>query len=212
MTDDLPDRNSFEAAYRQLPPWDIGRPQAAILSIADQVSGRVLDIGCGTGENALYFAKKGHSVLGIDYLSQPIEMAKEKLKTRQLKAGGTLQIDFQQGDALQVNQLEERFDTIIDCGLFHVFSDTDRTTYIEGLSKVLRPNGLLVIHCFSDKEPPGFGPRRINIEELRGAFSQHWKIESIDNARYEIRPDFDKYQFSEGGAHAWLMTARRIAP
>jgi hypothetical protein len=49
---------SFNEAYRGNPPWDIGRPQAEFVKIAKQgeIRGRVLGIGCGTGENAFFFA------------------------------------------------------------------------------------------------------------------------------------------------------------
>ena len=52
----VPDRTTFESAYAGQAPWDIGRPQKALLSVADRIAGSVLDAGCGTGENALYFA------------------------------------------------------------------------------------------------------------------------------------------------------------
>ena len=53
------DRSSFENLYAGQPRWEIGRPQKAILDVADQITGSVLDAGCGTGENALYFASRG---------------------------------------------------------------------------------------------------------------------------------------------------------
>lgn len=60
----VPDRNTFESAYAGQAPWDIGKPQKALIDVADQITGSILDAGCGTGENALYFAKLGHNVTG----------------------------------------------------------------------------------------------------------------------------------------------------
>ncbi len=71
------DRTSFENLYAGQPRWEIGRPQKAILDAADQIVGSVLDLGCGTGENALFFARRGQTVTGIDFLPQPICHAKE---------------------------------------------------------------------------------------------------------------------------------------
>ena len=62
----VPDRNTFESAYAGQAPWDIGRPQKAFLDVADRITGSVLDAGCGTGDNALSFASRGHKVTGID--------------------------------------------------------------------------------------------------------------------------------------------------
>jgi hypothetical protein len=54
----VPDRSAFESLYAGQPPWEIGRPQKPFLDVADQITGSILDAGCGTGENALYFASR----------------------------------------------------------------------------------------------------------------------------------------------------------
>jgi len=64
------DRSTFESIYAGQPPWDIGRPQKALIDVADQITGSVLDSRCSTGENALFFAKWGHKVMGIDFLPE----------------------------------------------------------------------------------------------------------------------------------------------
>jgi len=54
----------FDAAYRGTPPWDIGRPQKEFVELMrrGEITGSVLDIGCGTGEQALFFAQEGYDV------------------------------------------------------------------------------------------------------------------------------------------------------
>src|ERR1700691_6196647 len=83
---DVPDKNTFASLYSGQPPWDIGRPQKAFLDVADQITGSILDAGCGTGENALYFASRGCKVTGIDYLEEPIKRAKAKAAERRSSA------------------------------------------------------------------------------------------------------------------------------
>jgi 2-polyprenyl-3-methyl-5-hydroxy-6-metoxy-1,4-benzoquinol methylase len=78
----VPDRNTFETAYAGQAPWDIGRPQQAFLDVADRITGPILDAGCGTGDNALFFASRGHKVTGIDFLEEPIQRAKRKAAER----------------------------------------------------------------------------------------------------------------------------------
>ena len=63
------DRNSFENLYARQPRWEIGRPQQALLAVADRITGSVLDSGCGSGENALFLASRGQKVTGIDFLA-----------------------------------------------------------------------------------------------------------------------------------------------
>jgi 2-polyprenyl-3-methyl-5-hydroxy-6-metoxy-1,4-benzoquinol methylase len=117
---DVPNRETFESMYARKPPWDIGRPQPVFVEVADRVTGDVLDAGCGTGENALYFAQRGHPVLGIDFLEGPIQEARRKAQERGLEA------EFARMDALTLKSLHRKFDGVIDSGLFHVFGDVDR--------------------------------------------------------------------------------------
>src|SRR5206468_8325655 len=128
----VPTRQTFEEMYATKAPWDIGKPQPAFVAAADKVVGSVLDAGCGTGENALFFAQRGHAVIGIDYLPGPIELAKKKAAERGIRA------TFRFMDALQLESLRQQFDSVVDCGLFHVFSDEDRQRYVAGLASVTK--------------------------------------------------------------------------
>ena len=200
----VPDRSTFESAYTGQAPWDIGRPQKAFLDVADRITGSVLDAGCGTGENALFFAGRGQKVTGIDFLAEPITRAKKKAAERGVTA------TFLVMDALALKDLPEVFDSVIDSGLFHVFNNEDRRRYVEGLATVLKPGGRLFLPCFSDEEPGMQGPRRVSKKELHAAFAEGWSIESIERSRYEVRPDLKDISFSEGGPKAWFVVVRRL--
>lgn len=199
----VPDRTTFEAAYAGVAPWDIGKPQTVLVEAADQVTGSILDAGCGTGDNALFFASRGNKVTGIDFLAGPIARAKEKGVERGLAA------TFLEMDALALKHLPEVFDTAIDSGLFHVFDDASRARYVEGLTSVVKPGGRLFLLCFSDEEPGVLGPRRVSRQELVAAFAAGWQIESITPARFDVRTDLKEIAFSEGGPKAWFLIARR---
>jgi SAM-dependent methyltransferase len=200
---DVPDKNTFASLYAGQPPWDVGKPQKAFLDVADQITGSILDAGCGTGENALFFSGRGHRVTGIDFLEEPIQQAKRKAAERGLSA------TFVVKDALTFNDWSERFFTVIDCGLFHVFSDDDRKKYVAGLATILKPGGRLFLLCFSDQEPGTQGPRRISQKELLDTFTEGWTIESIRPSRFEVIPNLKDFTFSEGGPKAWFVVARR---
>jgi cyclopropane fatty-acyl-phospholipid synthase-like methyltransferase len=162
-----------------------------------------LEAGCGTGENALLFAKCGRTVTGIDFLAEPINHAKQKAAERGLAA------TFLVMDALTLKDWSERFDNVIDSGLFHVFSDDDRRRYVEGLATVVNLGGRLFLICFSDQEPGTQGPRRVSEKEIRDAFAEGWAVESIEPTRFEVRPDLKDFTFSEGGPRAWIVVVRR---
>jgi SAM-dependent methyltransferase len=200
----VPDRSTFEAMYAGQAPWDIGKPQKAFVKIADQITGSILDAGCGSGDNALFFAECGCKVTGIDFLEVPIQRAQRNAAERGVA------VTFLVKDAMTLKDWSERFDNVIDSGLFHVFSDDDRRRYVEGLATVLKPGGRLFLMCFSDEEPGTQGPRRVSQKEFRDAFAEGWKIESIEPYRVETRPDIKEFTFSEGGPKAWFVVVRRV--
>jgi SAM-dependent methyltransferase len=199
----VPDRSTFENLYAGQPRWEIGKPQQAFINVADQITGSVLDVGCGTGENALFLASRGRTVTGIDFLAEPITRAQHKATER------GMQVTFLVKNALTLKDWDERFDDVIDSGLFHVFNDEDRRRYVEGLATILKPGGCLFLICFSDEEPGTQGPRRVSAKEIRDAFAEGWKIESITPTRFEVRPDLKDLSFNGGGPKALFVVARR---
>jgi 2-polyprenyl-3-methyl-5-hydroxy-6-metoxy-1,4-benzoquinol methylase len=106
---DVPDRATFENLYAGKAPWDIGKPQRAFIDVADQISGSILDAGCGTGDTALFLASRGNTVTGIDFLEEPIKRAKRKAAERGLS------VTFLVSDALTLKDWNERFDNVIIC-------------------------------------------------------------------------------------------------
>ena len=190
------DRDHFRSSYAGSPPWDIGKPQPAFQAAADKVVGSVLDAGCGTGEHALFFAARGHVVTGFDFLEEPIAAARSKAVER------SLIVKFMVRDALKLHEWTKRFDNVIDSGLFHVFSDTDRIRYVRGLENVLNPGARLFLLCFSDATPGMEGPRRVSQSELRHAFADGWEIESLEPVRLEIRPEYRQREPSSAKTHA----------
>lgn len=194
----------WDASYHNGPaPWDIGRPQPAIVRLASEggFSGAVLDAGCGTGENALHIARLGLPVLGVDVAETALAMARQKAAA--LKSA--IDVEFVAADAFHLERLGQSFMTVLDCGLFHTFDAEERPTYVASLTQVIEHNGTLYVLCFSD-EGSDTGPHPVRQEELRAAFnpSAGWKVTSM-------KPDRIQTRFhDENGAPAWLATIKRI--
>jgi SAM-dependent methyltransferase len=191
----------WDASYHDGPaPWDVGQPQPAIVRLASKggFAGTVLDAGCGTGENALYLASLGSSVLGVDVAETALAIARAKA------AGRGINVEFAAADAFELERLGRKFDTVLDCGLFHTFDGDERSTYVASLASVTERNGTLYVLCFSDVGPD-IGPHPISQEELRAAFnpSNGWNVVAIE-------PDRTQTRFHDHGAPAWLATIKRI--
>jgi len=194
----------WDASYHHGPaPWDIGRPQPAVVRLASAggFSGMVLDVGCGTGENTLHVASLGLSVLGVDVAETALKIAREKAAI----VGSTISVEFAAADAFHLERLGREFQTVLDCGLFHTFNSDERTRYAASLASVTESNGTLYVLCFSD-EGPDTGPHPISRQELRDAFTSNngWDVTAIEPNQIQTRFHDDE------GAPAWLATIKRI--
>lgn len=184
--------------YRGQPLWEIGRPQPLVIDLAAAggFSGSVLDIGCGTGENALLLAERGHEVWGVDLSAVAIERAMVKAHARRLP------VVFLAGDALDADEIGRTFNTLLDSACFHTLNDADRDRYAASVAALSEAGTRLHIACFSDAEPPGWGPRRVTQAELRAVFTDDWIVDAITPVNYETT-------MASGGAAAWLASFTR---
>ena len=190
----------FDALYVDgQPPWDIGRPQSAFRELADRgrLVGRVLDVGCGTGEHALMAAAIGLDATGVDTAGTAVALAQRKKNERGLSAR------FLTWNALELADLGESFDTVLDCGLFHVFQDPERPRFVDALRASMPVGAWYYMLCFSDLEPGDWGPRRITQGEIRANFSDGWQVETIEPVKIEIT-------LEPGTVNAWLASILRI--
>jgi cyclopropane fatty-acyl-phospholipid synthase-like methyltransferase len=144
----------------------------------------VLDCGCGTGEHTLMLAARGIEALGVDLAPAAIELAMAKAAERDLPS------QFQVADALDLGSLGRRFRTVVDSGVFHTFSDTERVTYVESLTSVVEPGGVVHLLCFSELTPGDYGPRRVTQAEIRDAFATGWAVGRIEAERFDTLPGF----------------------
>jgi SAM-dependent methyltransferase len=193
----MPTRERFLDAYDgPPPPWDIGHPQPDLVAAFDEVglAGSVLDLGCGTSDNVLELARRGLDAWGLDATPKAIALAEEKRSARGLRA------TFMAGDALDLAPLGRTFDTVLDCGLFHVLDDEERLTYRRELDRVLRPGGRFLMLGFATNTS-GRGPRGYAAEELRAALHGYREL--------FLRPTTFQATPERGEQAAWLSLFQR---
>jgi cyclopropane fatty-acyl-phospholipid synthase-like methyltransferase len=191
----------WDEAYKGTPPWDVGHPQPvfeALVEAGEIEPGRALDIGCGRGENAIMLAMNGFNVTGIDLVKDAIADAKTKAIERRVE------VNFVVGDVLQMDRLfaEGEFDVVIDSGLFHAMTDEERPVFARQVHRMLKTGGKYFMLCFSDKEPPGQGPRRVSKYEIEHTFTPLFKIIYIKDSAFESR-------FGMGRKEAYLLSAMK---
>jgi SAM-dependent methyltransferase len=180
------------------PPWEIDGPQPVVVELArsGQLLGRVLDVGCGSGENTIIVAQHGALALGVDLSPRAIEQAAAKARAKRVA------VRFQVADALRLDRLDEVFDAVIDSGTFQAFFNDDmRALYASSLANVVRPGGVVFLTCVSDRETSDRGPRRVSEAEIRSTFARGWMIEELQECVRQRRV---------GPFKAWLARIRRV--
>ena len=126
--------------------WDTGiSPPELLRFLADHPPGRALDLGCGTGTNAITIAQRGWDVIGIDISTRAIREARLKAE----KAG--VKVHFLQGDVADLKGVEGTFDLILDIGCFHAISIESKEKYVKNLSKYLSPNGFFLLYTWLEQ-------------------------------------------------------------
>ena len=208
--DTTPAISRFEEFYKTTtPPWVIGEPQPGIVELerAGLIGGKVLDVGCGTGEHTILLTRLGYSVVGVDFAPEAVEQARRNAEAKGVDAR------FEVADAMNLPG-EPRYDTIVDSALFHIFDDTDRAKYVNSLHTAGRPGALVHVLALSDAGR-GFGPE-VSGETIRDAFTDGWELEALEPTTY--RGVVTEVHTQEIGLPigtrvdepAWLARARHI--
>jgi SAM-dependent methyltransferase len=182
-------RAFFEAVYQNIAPWDIGAPQPAMAALIEKYppANPILDIGCGSGDLALYLAQRGHQVIGIDFVESAIKSAQEKVGA--LPPATAQFLSFQVADALTPSLLNRKFGAVVDSGFYHLFSADQCERLVDEVGSILLPHGRYYLHEFAIELPAPNMPRQITVDELLARFTadKGWHIIEIQNVEFLSR-------------------------
>ncbi|QOJ01193.1 MAG: class I SAM-dependent methyltransferase [Phycisphaeraceae bacterium] len=174
-------RGAFERLYELGAPWSTGEPQSAMMHCWNQPGqiGRVLDIGCGDGANAIHIASKGIKVVAIDFVPSVVECA----RARAFERGQDVTCLVM--DATTLSGWSERFDAAIDVGMLHTLPVEAVGGYVSGVRHVLNSAGVLHLMCFSDAEemPVRTKYSRSRLLEI---FQDGWLVEHIAECCFDV--------------------------
>ena len=169
--------NPYPLLYRLgITPWNRDRVPMRLAEVASErtSAGRAIDLGCGTGRDAVYLAEHGWTVTGIDGVKQALDGARERSK----RAG--VDVNWILGDVTQLDALglEDGVDFVLDRGCFHGLSDRERERYARGVTSLTGPGSRLLLFAFQPRRL-GLGPRGVTAEDVQGAFGPAWDVVSV---------------------------------
>lgn len=214
MTEQTYDFNAvdFDAVYRgtgpllgdisfERPPWDIGAAQPVLIETEKSggITGTVLDVGCGAGNNAIFLAQRGYSVTAVDGSDAALEVA----RSRAAEAG--VQIEFRQAEATRLDGVEQRYDTVVDSALYHCLPDDARAPYAAAIHRVAKPGARLHLFCFADyAQAVSPFPTAVSKDDLHRNLGKHWDIGEIAAAKYQgaITVEAARREFGKLGPRA----------
>ena len=126
--------------------WDSGISPPELLEHLNSVSpGSALDLGCGTGTNAITMAQLAWDVVGIDISARAIKTARRKAKSA---GADTI---FIQGDVTELKGVQGPFDLVLDIGCFHTLSYRSQKRYAANLQKILLADGTFLLYTHLDR-------------------------------------------------------------
>jgi len=191
----------WDRAYRggQTPPWDVGRPDSILREVVQTKTvapGRTVELGCGTGTNAVYLAEQGFEVSAIDIAPTALAVAEKKAAAAGVKVRWLL------ADVLAPPRMPPA-DFIFDRGCYHGIRQSNAAGYVAALRRLSRPGTRVLIVAGNANEPRSGGPPRVTEEQLRKDFSADFEFEWLKTTRFDTR------QEDRAGALAWAVLLRR---
>jgi SAM-dependent methyltransferase len=181
-------------------PWDTGTPDALLVEIIESraiAPGRTLEIGCGTGTNAIFLAQHGFDVLGVDISELAVDKARAKAQGR---------CRFEVVDFLAAAPAGGPFQFVFDRGCFHVFDDEgERARFAQKVAAELVEHGLWLSLIGSTEGPPrDEGPPRRSARDVMNAMEPSLEIVELRSTEFTVYGEQVK---------SWLCLSRkRVIP
>jgi len=186
------------------PPWETGQPSSELARVISEERirpGHVIELGCGTGINAVWLAQQGFEVTAIDFN----ELAIEKARQRSATAG--VQVEFVVADVLKLPDDFDPFPFFFDRGCYHSVRDPDAKAYVRTLRQVTAPGslGLILTGNAREPSPQGQGPPVVSAEDFHAELEPAFKIVQLREFR------FDTEDKTTPGFLAWSCLVRRAS-
>jgi SAM-dependent methyltransferase len=186
------DVEHWDAQYRaRRLPWDTGRPSTELWRVLGEQAvrpGRAVELGCGTGASAVWLARRGFDVTGIDLSPSAIRRARQ----RAARAG--VRVHFRAADLTAPGVLRGPYDFFFDGGCYHAVRLAAGPAYLRALARATRPGALGLVLLGNAAEPEDAdGPPVVSEREIRAEWGRPFEILQLRPFRFDARKGAKRY-------------------
>ena len=182
----FPERSFFDEVYKGRAPWDVEAAQPELMALIEAFPprGRILDLGCGTGDLPIALARAGHEVLGIDFVPAAIQVARSRATALDPEQRSRLRLEV--ADALRPSGYAGSVGAVVDSGFYHLFESDTRESLARELAAALPAGGRYYLLGFAVAIPSPDAPRQVTEAEIERLFSREagWLTHSLRTARF----------------------------
>jgi SAM-dependent methyltransferase len=166
------------------PPWETGQPSLELARVIAEEKiqpCRVIDLGCGSGINAVWLAQQGFDMTGVDVTPLAIDRARERA------AAAGMKVRFVLADLLDLQEEFQPFPFFFDRGCYHAVRDPGVQAYLRTLKRITAPGSLGLVLTGNAKEPspPGQGPPVVSEDELHAELGSTFEIVRLREFRFD---------------------------
>lgn len=183
--------SDWDAMYREgTPPWDTGMPKRELVEVLKEGKlpvGSALEIGCGSGADAILLARRGFEVTAVDWSA----LALERAHTRAERAGALVR--FVLDDVFTFGPTAGPFDFVYDGGLYHIIRQTDLRRYLDLLWRVTKPGSYYFCLAGGEGEEADGGPPQVSESQIRGELGRLFEFVHLRPFRFESPKEPEGY-------------------
>lgn len=173
----------WDAVYRKgTPPWETGLASGELIRVLDEGiirPGAVLEVGCGTGADAVLLAQRGFDVTAVDSAAMAIERARGRAEQADAL------IRFVLSDVFQFAQTAEMFDLIYDSGFYHYIRLAALDKFLDMLWRITQPGSFYLTLAGSTDEESEGGPPQVSEQQIRGELGRLFEFVHLRPFRFE---------------------------
>jgi SAM-dependent methyltransferase len=173
----------WDAMYREgTPAWETGAPATELVRTLDEgviSPGTTLEVGCGTGADAVYLARRGFEITGVDCSPLAIERAHSRAEME------SAAVCFVLGDVFKFAEKAEPFDFVYDAGFYHFMRQVNLSRYLDLLWRTTRPGSFCLTLAGSTGETAEGGPPQVSQEEIRSELGRLFEFVHLRQFQFE---------------------------